>query len=65
MYRDKYFPTLSDQVHNSIIEARLSALDQFTPVNNFGFSPSKNAYLAQINANLSPEYQLTSADFDN
>ena len=65
MYRDKYFPTLLDQVHNSTIEARLSALDQFTPVNNFGFSPSKNAYLAQINANLSPEYQLTSADFDN
>lgn len=65
MYRDNYFPTLSDQVHNSIIEARLNALDQFTPVNNFGFSPSKSAYLAQINANLSPEYQLTSADFDN
>lgn len=65
MYRYKYFQTLADRVHNSNIEARLNALDQFTPVNNFGFSPSKNAYLAQINANLSPEYQLTSADFDN
>ena len=65
MYRDRYFPTWADQTHNANIERILNMLDYFTPINNVGFSPSKNAYLAQINANLSPEYQLTYADFDN
>lgn len=65
MYRDRFFPTLSDQVHNSAIESMLNTLDRFTPRNEWGLSPSKSSYLAQINTNLSPEHQLTPADFDN
>lgn len=64
MYHDRIFPTLSDDIHNSIVRTKLNSLDFFTPIDSRGLS-AKNAYLLQLNNNLSPEYQLTMRDINN